>query len=51
MENLIDTFREMNQSPCILLNKIINFNKIETELRMENLTDSFREMNLMLRLI
>ena len=29
--------------PCILLNKDINFNKNETEMKMENLTHSFRD--------
>ena len=38
-------------SPCILLNKNINFNKNETEPKMENLTHSFREANLVLQLI
>ena len=38
-------------SPCILLNKNINFNKNETESKMENLTHSFREANLVLQLI
>ena len=35
-----------SKSPCILLNKNINFNKNETESKMENLTHRFREMNL-----
>ena len=35
-------------SPEILLNKNVNFNKNETELKMENLTHSVRETNLML---
>ena len=35
-----------SKSPCILLNKYVNFNKNETESKMENLTHSFREMNL-----
>ena len=38
-------------SPCILLNKNINFNKNETESKMENPTHSFRETNLVLQLI
>ena len=38
-------------SPCILLNKNINFNKNETESKMENLTHSFTEANLVLQLI
>ena len=33
------------KSPCILLNKIINFNKNKTELKMENPTHIFREIN------
>ena len=33
-------------SPCILLNKIIKFNKNETELKMEIPTYSFREQTL-----
>ena len=40
-----------SKSPCILLNKNINFNKNETELKMENPTYNFRETNLMLQLI
>ena len=32
-----------SKSPCILLNKNINFNKNETELKMENPTNSFRD--------
>ena len=39
-----------SKSPCILLNKNINFNKNETELKMENPTNSFRETNLVLQL-
>ena len=31
-----------SKSPCILLNKNINFNKKETESKMENCTHSFR---------
>ena len=34
------------KSPCILLNKNINFNVNETESKMENPTDYFRETNL-----
>ena len=33
------------------MNKNINFNKNETELKMENSTDSFRQKNFMLQLI
>ena len=40
-----------SKSPCILLNKNINFKKNETELKMENLTHSFRNTNLVLQLI
>ena len=40
-----------SKSPCILLNKNVNFNKNETELKMENPTHSFRETNLVLQLI
>ena len=40
-----------SKSPCILLNKNINFNKNEKELKMENPTPSFRETNLVLQLI
>ena len=40
-----------SKSPCILMNKDINFNKNETELKMENLTQSFRDKNLVLQLI
>ena len=36
-----DVFK--SKSPCILLNKIINFSKSETESKMENPTHSFRE--------
>ena len=32
-----------SKSPCILLNKYMNFNKNETESKMENATRSFRE--------
>ena len=38
-------------SPCILLNKNINFNKNKTELKMENPAHSFRETNLVLQYI
>ena len=38
-------------SPCILLNKNVNFNKNETESKMENPTHSFRETNLAFQLI
>ena len=40
-----------SRSPCILLNKNINFNKNETESKMENRTLSFSETNLVLQLI
>ena len=33
------------------MNKDINFNKNETELKMENLTQSFRDKNLVLQII
>ena len=36
----------MSKSPCILLNKNINFNKNETESNMGNSTNSFRETDL-----
>ena len=39
-----------SKSPCILLNKNINFNKNETESKMENPTHSFRKLNLLLQL-
>ena len=38
-----------SKSPCILLNKNVNFNKNETKSKMEDRTHSFREMNLMLK--
>ena len=38
------------KSPCILLNKIINFNKNETESKMENPIHGFRKKNLVLQL-
>ena len=40
-----------SKSPCISLNKNINFNKKETESKMENPTHSFRETNPVLQLI
>ena len=40
-----------SKSPCILLNKNINFNNEETESKMENPTRSFRETNFVLQLI
>ena len=40
-----------SKSPCILLNKNINFDKNETELKMENPTNILRVMNLVLQLI
>ena len=40
-----------SNSPRVLLNKNINFNKGETESKMENPTYSFRETNLVLQLI
>ena len=40
-----------SKSPCILLNKNINFNKNEAGLKMKNPTHSFKEMNLVLQLI
>ena len=36
-------------SPCIMLNKNINFNKNEMESKMENPTHNFREANLVLQ--
>ena len=39
------------KSPCILLNKNINFNKNETKSKLENNTRSFIETNLLLKLI
>ena len=39
-----------SKSPCILLNKNINFNKNETELKIGNPTHNFREKNLVLQL-
>ena len=40
-----------SKSPCILLNKYINFNKNETGSKMENPPHSFRETSLALQLI
>ena len=40
-----------SKSPCILLNKNINFDKNETELKMVNPTNILRVMNLVLQLI
>ena len=40
-----------SQSPCILLNKTINFNEDKTESKTKNSTYGFREMNLLLQLI
>ena len=40
-----------SKSPCILLNKNINFDKNEAELKMENPTNILRVMNLVLQLI
>ena len=37
-----------SKSPCTVLNKNINFNKIETQSKMENPSHSFRETNLVL---
>ena len=36
----------MSKSPCILLNKNVNFNKNETESKTENPTHGFIETNL-----
>ena len=36
---------------CFLLNKNINFNKIDTGSKIENLGENFREMNLVLQLV
>ena len=38
-------------SPCILLNKNINFNKNKTGSKIENLSHSLREKNLVLQLM
>ena len=40
-----------SKSSCILLNKNINFNKNETELKMENHTLSFRKTNVVFQLM
>ena len=40
-----------SKSPCLLLNKNINFNENETEPKIENPTHIFRETNLVLQLI
>ena len=40
-----------SKSPCILLNKNMNFNQNETESKTENPTHNFRETNLVLQLI
>ena len=40
-----------SKSPCILLNKNMNFDKNEMELKMENPTHSFRETNRVLHLM
>ena len=40
-----------SKSPCILLNKNINFNKNETESNMENLTPSSKKTNLVLQFL
>ena len=40
-----------SKSPCILLNKNINFNKNKTESKMGNSTHNFREMSFVLQLI
>ena len=37
-----------SKSPCILLNKNINLNKTDTEMKIENRTHRFRETNLVL---
>ena len=46
----IMTFK-LKESINILLNKNINFNKNETELKIENPTNSFRETNVVLKFI
>ena len=48
-ERIYDVLK--SKSPCILLNKNIDFNKNGMESKMENRTHSFREMNLVLQLI
>ena len=40
-----------SKSPCILLNKHINLNKNETELKMENPTHSFTKTSLVVQFI
>ena len=40
-----------SKNQCILLNKNVNFNKIETESKMENPTHSFGETNLVRQLM
>ena len=40
-----------SKRPCFLLNKSINFNKNETELKMKNPTHYFRETNIVFQLI
>ena len=40
-----------SKSPFILLNKNINFDKKETELKMENPAQGFSEINLVLQLV
>ena len=40
-----------SKSPCILLNKNLNFDKNETESTMENPTNSLRETNVVLQFI
>ena len=40
-----------SKRPCILLNKNINFNKIEAEFKMESPTHGFRETKLVFQLI
>ena len=40
-----------SKSPCILLNKNINFNINETESKMENATHSFRQTNHVIKLV
>ena len=40
-----------SQSPWLLLNKNIKFNKNETELKMENHSHTFTVMNLVLQLV
>ena len=40
-----------SKSPCLLLNKNVNFDKNETKSKMENPTHASRETNLVLQLI